>query len=85
MNVSSALPTLLAALTAVLPYENPLNPVYEVLSQEQLLTLQNIRQHTQLLHDHADQMQRQMWAIHKVVQSCQQIPPTPLVSLPWGF
>lgn len=85
MSDLSSLDTLIAALTAVPPYDNPLNPVYAVLSRERPLTLQTIRQHTQLLHDHADQMQRQVWAMHKVVQSCQQILPAPLPTLPLGF
>jgi len=85
MNQSPAIDILVEALTAVPEYDNPLNPIYEVLSRERPLTLQAIRQHTQLLHDHADQARDQTFAVNKVIVSCKRIPPTPLPSLPLGF
>ena len=85
MTQSPAIDILVEALTAVPEYDNPLNPIYEVLSRERPLTLQAIRQHTQLLHDHADQARDQTFAVNKVIVSCKRIPPTPLPSLPLGF
>jgi len=55
MSQLSAIDILVEALTAVPEYDNPLNPIYEVLGQQRLLTLHAIRKHTQLLHDRADQ------------------------------
>jgi len=85
MTQSPAIDILVEALTAVPEYDNPLNPIYEVLSRERPLTLQAIRQHTQLLHDHADQARDQTFAVNKVIVSCKRIPPTSLSSLPLGF
>ena len=85
MTQSPAIDILVEALTAVPEYDNPLNPIYEVLSRERPLTLQAIRQHTQLLHDHADQGRDQTFAVNKVIVSCKRIPPTSLSSLPLGF
>ncbi|MCZ7673777.1 MAG: hypothetical protein M5U34_45005 [Chloroflexi bacterium] len=90
MSQPSAIDILVEALTAVPEYDNPLNPLYEVLGREQSfpqrpLTLQAVRQHTQLLHDHADQARDQTFAVNKVIVSCKRIPPTPLPSLPLGF
>ena len=90
MSRPSAIDILVEALTAVPEYDNPLNPLYEVLSREQsfpqrALTLQAVRQHTQLLHDHADQARDQTFAVNKVIVSCKRILPTPLPSLPLGF
>jgi hypothetical protein len=85
MNQTLAIGTLVEALTAVPKYENPLNPIYEVLSQERPLTLRTIRQHTELLHDHADQARDQTFTVNKVISSCKRIPPTPLPILPLGF
>jgi hypothetical protein len=99
MNQQSAIDTLVETLTAVPEYENPLNPIYEVLVQQQPvlsadgchssskgpLTLQAILTHSQLLHDHADQVQDQTFAVNSVIQSCKRIPPTPLPALPLGF
>ena len=85
MNQPPAIDVLVGALTAVPEYDNPLNPIYEVLGQQRPLTLQAIRQHTQLLHDHADQAQDQTFAVNKVIVSCKRIPPTPLSILPLGF
>ena len=85
MNQSPAIDILVEALTAVPEYDNPRNPIYEVLSRERPLTLQAIRQHTQLLHDHADQARDQTFAVNKVIVSCKRIPPTPLSILPLGF
>lgn len=85
MTQSPAIDILVEALTAVPEYDNPLNPIYEVLGQERPLTLHAVRQHTQLLHDHADQARDQTFAVNKVILSCKRIPPTPLPSLPLGF
>ncbi len=73
------------ALTAVPEYDNPLNPVYEVLIKERPLTLHTLRQHTQLLHDHADQLHDQTFAVNQVILSCKRLAPTPLLHLPLGF
>ncbi|WP_420640498.1 PRTRC system protein C [Candidatus Leptofilum sp.] len=81
----TAIDTLVTALTAVPEYDNPLNPVYEVLIKERPLTLHTLRQHTQLLHDHADQLHDQTAAINKVILSCKRLAPTPLLHLPLGF
>ena len=85
MKRPSPIDILVEALTAVPPYANPLNPIYAALSRQQPLTLQVIRQHSQLLHDHADQAHDQTFAVNRVILSCQQIPPTPLPLLPLGF
>jgi len=93
MNRPSAIDTLFEAFTAVPAYDHPLQPLYEVLAQEwpaqslsrKPLTLQALRRHTQLLHDCADKVQDQTFAVNKVIVSCKQIPPTPLPSLPLGF
>ena len=82
--------TLVEALTAVPEYDNPLNPLYDVLGRQRLLTgrpltLRAIREHSQLLHDHADQAQDQTFAVNRVILSCKQIPPTPLLAIPLGF
>ena len=81
----AAIDTLVTALTAVPEYDNPLNPVYEVLIKERPLTLHTLRQHTQLLHDHADQLHDQTFAVNKVILSCKRLAPTPLLHLPLGF
>ena len=81
----SAIDTLVTALTAVAEYDNPLNPVYEALIKERPLTLHTLRQHTQLLHDHADQLHDQTFAVNKVILSCKHLSPTPLLYLPLGF
>ena len=85
MSQQSAIDTLVEALTAVPEYENPLNPIYKVLGQQRPLTLQAILTHSQLLHDHADQVQDQTFAVNSVIQSCKRIPPIPLPALPLGF
>ena len=85
MSDQSAIDMLVEALTAVPEYDNPLNPIYDVLGRERPLTLRAIRQHSQLLHDHADQAQDQTFAVNKVIVSCKQIPPTPLSEIPLGF
>ena len=85
MNQSPAIDILVEALTAVSEYENPLNPIFEVLRRQRPLTLQAVRQHTELLHDHADQARDQTFAVNKVIVSCKRIPPTSLSSLPLGF
>ncbi|NKQ35205.1 MAG: hypothetical protein HF973_06250 [Chloroflexi bacterium] len=85
MSDQSAIDMLVEALTAVPEYDNPLNPIYDVLGRERPLTLRAIRQQTQLLHDHADQAQDQTFAVNRVIISCKQIPPTPLSAIPLGF
>ena len=65
----AAIDTLVTALTAVSEYDNPLNPVYEVLIKERPLTLHTLRQHTRRLHDHADQLHEQTFAVNKVILS----------------
>ena len=85
-----AIDTLMATLTAVLPYDNPLNPVYETLNQSRLatgqpLTLGAIRQQSQLLRDSAELLQDQTFAINKVILSCKRLSPTHLRHLPLGF
>ncbi|MFQ5421236.1 MAG: hypothetical protein ACE5FD_02720 [Anaerolineae bacterium] len=85
MSDQSAIDTLVEALTAVPEYDNPLNPLYEVLGQQRPLTLRAIRQHTELLHAHTDQARDQTFAVNKVIVSCKQIPPTPLSGIPLGF
>ena len=85
MSTQEAIDILVDALTAVPEYDNLLNPVYETLNRQRPLTLQVIRQHSDLLHDHADQEQDQTFAVHQVIQSCKTISPTPLRLLPLGF
>ncbi len=85
MSQPSAIDTLVEALTAVAEYDNPLNPIYEMLGQQRPLTLHAVRQHTQLLHDHADLARDQNFAVNKVIVSCKQILPTPLSAIPLGF
>lgn len=101
MSDQVAIEVLVEALTAVSEYDNPLNPIYEALSQQRpalstsassaqalsqgSLTLRTIREHSELLHDHADQARDQTFAVHQEIQSCQSIPPTPLPILPLGF
>lgn len=81
----AAIDTLVTALKAVPEYDNPLTPVYAALVQEKPLTLHTLRQHTQLLHDHADQLHDQTFAVSKVILSCKRLAPTPLPHLPLGF
>lgn len=81
----AAIDTLVTALAAVPEYDNPLNPVYEVLIKERPLALHTLRQHTQLLHDHADQLHDQTAAVNKVILSCKRLSPIPLLHLPLGF
>ncbi|MEW5985046.1 MAG: hypothetical protein AB1791_00265 [Chloroflexota bacterium] len=85
MSHEPALDALVMALAAVPPYENPLNPVYEALGQEQSLTLRAIRSHSELLHSHIDQTHDQTFSINVVIVSCQRLPPTPLPAIPLGF
>ena len=93
MNQLSAIDILVEAFTAVPAYDHPLQPLYEVLAQERPaqslsrrpFTLQALRRHTSLLHDCADKVQDQTFAVNKVIVSYKQIPPTPLPSLPLGF
>ena len=85
MSQPSAIDILVETLATVPDFDNPLNPVFEVLVQERPLTLQTIRQHTRLLHEHAEQMRDQTAAINKVIQSCKRISPTHLPLLPLGF
>jgi len=99
MSQSAAIDILVEVLTAVPKYDNPLNPLYEVLGRQQValsgstelgtskgpLTLQAIRQYTQLIHAQADQAQDQALAINAVIRSCKRISPTPLLVLPLGF
>ena len=85
MTAPSAIDILVEALAAVSPYEDPLKHLYEVLAQERPLTLKTLHQHSQLLHDHTDVAHEQTFRVNQVIQSCRQIPPTPLPNLPWGF
>ena len=85
MSDQSTIDVLVEALTAVSEYDNPLNPIYEVLERERPLTLRAIRKHTQLLHDHADLARDQTFAVNRVIVSCKQISPTPLLEIPLGF
>jgi hypothetical protein len=85
MSQQAAVDTLVEALTAVPEYDNPLLPIYEVLGRERPLTLNAIRHHSQLLHDQSDLARDQSLAVHSVIQSCQRIPPVPLLHLPFGF
>jgi hypothetical protein len=93
MSQQAAIGTLVEALTAVPAYDNPLLPIYEVFGREQPalsgskwpLTLNAIRQHSQLLHDQSNLARDQSLAVHSVIQSCQRIPPVPLLHLPFGF
>ncbi len=81
----AAIDTLVTALTVVPEYDNPLTPVYAALAAEAPLTLHALRQHTQLLHDHADQLHDQTFAVNQVILSCKRLSPTPLLHLPLGF
>ena len=85
MSQPSAIDTLVAALTAVPEFDNPLTPIYAALSTERPLTLKALRQHTELLHDHVDQARDQTFAVNQVILSCKRISPTPLPILPLGF
>ncbi len=85
MSYPSTIDVLVEALTAVSEYDNPLTPIYDVLAQEQLLTFRAIRKHTQLLHEHADLARDQTFAVNRVIVSCKQISPTPLLEIPLGF
>ncbi|MFQ5418988.1 MAG: hypothetical protein ACE5EY_01365 [Anaerolineae bacterium] len=90
MSQLSAIDILVESLTAVPEYDNPLNPIYDVLGKEQSfperpLTLRAIRQHTELLHAHTDLARDQSLAVNKVIVSCKQISPTPLLEIPLGF
>jgi hypothetical protein len=85
MTQHAAIDTLVEALTAVPEYDNPLIPIYEVFGRERPLTLSAIRQHSQLLHGQSDLARDQTHAVHSVIQSCQRIPPIPLLHLPSGF
>lgn len=85
MSYPSTIDVLVEALTAVPEYDNPLNPIYEVLERERPLTLRAIRKHSHLLNDHADLARDQTFAVNRVIVSCKQISPTPLLEIPLGF
>ena len=90
MNEPAAIAALVATLTAVPVYESPTNLVYEVLGREQLfperpLTLRTVREYAQLIRGQHNQAQDHIFTVHQVIQSCRQIPPTPLPVLPLGF
>lgn len=85
MDGPSAIEALLAVLTAVPAYEDPLTPLYQALGQQRPLTLRAVRQQSQLLQERAAQAHDQTFAVHQVIASCQHIPPTPLPALPLGF
>lgn len=85
MGRTSTIETLLAALTAVPAYEDPLTPLYQALGQQQPLTLRAVRQQSQLLQERATQAHDQTFAVHQVIASCQHVPPIPLPALPLGF
>jgi len=85
MSQPSAIEPLVEALTAVPEFDNPLTPIYAVLSTERPLTLKALRQHTELLHDHVDQARDQTFAVNQVILSCKRISPIPLPILPLGF
>ncbi|MBX3058860.1 MAG: hypothetical protein KF770_20535 [Anaerolineae bacterium] len=85
MDGPSATEALLAALTAVPAYEDPLTPLYQALGQQRPLTLRAVRQQSQLLQERAAQAHDQTFAVNQVIASCQHIPPTPLPALPLGF
>jgi len=87
---SSAAAALVTALAGVPVYDNPLTPVYTVLGLGQRdgqrpLTLATLRQHRSLFRTHANQLQAQTTALHKVIDACQQLAPIPTVRLPLGF
>ena len=84
MNPPAALDTLVEALLASPVHEDPLPSVYAALGRPPL-TLRTVRQHTQLLHAHAQQAQAQRKALEQVLTACQELPPIPLPLLPWGF
>ena len=85
MNQQSKHKELIAALSRIPTYDNPLNPLFAALARSQPLTLAAIRQQSELLHQNADQMEKQTLAVKRVVASCQQIYPIPLLQLPLGF
>ena len=87
MNDPATMDTLVSVLATLPDYKNPLNTVYDVLSRspERPLTLRTIRQHSQLLHDHADRVRDQTFAVNRVIASCQKLSPTPLAEIPCGF
>ena len=77
--------TLVNALSAVPPYDDPLQPIAQALSQSQPLTLRTIAQHSQLLHDCEDTVRAQTAAVQGMIHRCQTLPAIPLPSLPHGF
>ena len=85
MSHSPAIDELVAALTALPAYEDPLLPVYGALGPEQPLTLRAIRDHSRMLQACAGRAQGQVEAIQRVTERCRQLPPTPFPNLPLGF
>jgi hypothetical protein len=85
MSHQPAIDELVEALAVLPDYEDPLLPLYEALGPERLLTLRTIRDHSRLLQDCAGRAQDQVDAIQRVIERCQQLPPTPLPNLPLGF
>ncbi len=76
---------LIDSLTAVPEYTSPFIPIYEALADAQPLTLRALRTHSHLLRGCTDLARDETSAIHQVIVSCKQIPPTPLPALPLGF
>ena len=89
MNGQAPIETLLETLTAVSPYQSPLNPAYDALAASLqstgALTLRVVGLHRQLLRDCVDAADAQGSALHQVISSCKRIPPTPLPAIPLGF
>ena len=85
MNPQPAIDELVQVLAVLPAYEDPLLPVYEALGPERPLTLRAFRDHSRLLQECAGQAQDQVDAVHRVIERCQRLPPTPLPNLPFGF
>ena len=76
---------LIDSLTAIPEYTSPFIPLFEALADARPLTLRALRTHSHLLRDSSDLARDESAAIHQVIASCKQIPPTPLLALPLGF
>lgn len=76
---------LVAALSSLPPCPVTAAPIFTALGQQPQLTLRVLRDHSALLHAHAEAARAQNDAVRWMIVACQEIPPIPLPLLPLGF
>jgi PRTRC genetic system protein C len=73
-----AIAALVAALTAVSPYQDPMIPFYAALDDVRPLTLGVLRDHGELVQAGIDAEREAGVAVREVIRSCQTLSPIPL-------